>query len=181
MTTQIESTGSPQDYGFPEHPQSRQSNTWALQETFLAAFAETGAVNLSAAAAGHSVEAYHHWVLADTYMFQKRLELARERKLESMILEIDRRAFEGIEKQFFNSKGELTATQTQYSDNLAMFRVKKLDPSYRDAAIINVDASAIEELVRGLRGRQIEDAKALPPADTIIEHKPSGDAPPWSG
>ena len=54
--------------------------------------------------------------------------------MEKCEAEIDRRAFEGIEKRFFNTKGEITGSTWQYSDNLAMFRVKKLEPSYRENA-----------------------------------------------
>ena len=45
----------------------------------------------------------------------------------------------------------------------------------------NVTVEVSDQLLSYMQKRQAEDAKALPPADTIIEHKPSGDAPPWSG
>ena len=45
--------------------------------------------------------------------------------------EINRRAIEGIDHPVIY-KGEITATYKQYSDNLLMFRAKRLDPSYRD-------------------------------------------------
>ena len=178
MTTEL--ANSPQDYGFPEKPTAAQITTWTLQEKFLVEYSICGAVYKAAMSAGHSQEAYLSWVNADKYGFQKRYEAAQAQYLEKMVLEVDRRAMEGFDKPIFQG-GQQVGTQRVYSDNLLMFSVKQRDPSYRDAAIINVDASAIEELVRGLRGRQIEDSKALPPAETIIEHKPSGDAPPWSG
>ena len=166
MTTEL--TGSPQEYGFPEKPLARELNTWALQETFLSAFAETGAVNHSAKAAGHSVEAYHHWVTADTYMFQKRLELAANCKLESMVLEIDRRAFDGYDHPVIH-KGIITGTYKAYDPQLAMFRVKKLDPSYRDNFQVMEDVSAIRESLDMLKAlgtpRTIEGkSRDVPPS-----------------
>ena len=177
-TGTLEPTGTPQDYGFPEKPTAAQITTWTLQEKFLAEYSICGGIYKAAALAGHSYRGYMNWVEADKFMFQKRYEAAQAQYLEKMVLEVDRRAMEGFDKPIFQG-GQQVGTQRVYSDNLLMFSVKQRDPSYRDAAIINVDASAIEELVRGLRGRQIEDSKALPPAHTIIEHKPSGDAPPW--
>lgn len=139
----VEST--PQDYGFPEKPTAAQITTWTLQEKFLTEYAISGAIYKSAALAGHSARTFERWFETDNVGFQKRYEAAQAAFLEKCVLEIDRRAFEGVEKQFYNSKGEYTGSTTQYSDNLAMFRVKKLDPSYRDNFQVMEDVSAIRE------------------------------------
>jgi len=51
--------------------------------------------------------------------------------LERLEAEADRRALEGVEKGVYY-RDKRIATERQYSDNLLMFRAKKLDPSYRD-------------------------------------------------
>ena len=45
--------------------------------------------------------------------------------------EINRRAIEGVDHPVIH-QGVITATYKQYSDNLLMFRAKRLDPEYRD-------------------------------------------------
>ena len=45
--------------------------------------------------------------------------------------EINRRAIEGVDHPVIY-KGEITTTYKEYSDNLLMFRAKRLDPEYRD-------------------------------------------------
>ena len=45
--------------------------------------------------------------------------------------EIRRRAIEGVDHPVIH-QGVITATYKQYSDNLLMFRAKRLDPEYRD-------------------------------------------------
>ena len=45
--------------------------------------------------------------------------------------EVHRRAIEGVDHPVIY-KGEITDTYKEFSDNLLMFRAKRLDPSYRD-------------------------------------------------
>ena len=45
--------------------------------------------------------------------------------------EIDRRSIEGIDHPVIH-QGVITDTYKTYSDNLLMFRAKRLDPEYRD-------------------------------------------------
>ena len=151
MTTELaEPTGSPQEYGFPEKPTVREMNTWKLQEAFFFTFRQCGAINVSASEAGHSVESYYHWQNADVYMFQKRLDLAKAAYLEKCVTEIDRRAFDGIDKPIYY-KGILVDTIKDYSDNLAMFRTKFLEPGYRDNFKEISDLSAIVESLAMLK------------------------------
>ena len=167
------------DYNFPDNPTSQQVRTWTQQEKFLTEYAICGGIYTSADATGVSYNGYRVWLDGDKFMFQKRMEEAKSRYLEKMVREVDRRALKGVDQDIFYQRDKI-GTKTVYSDNLLMFSVKQRDPSYRDTTIINVDVSALEELVRGLRGRQLEDSKALPPADTIIEHVSKDDVPPWS-
>lgn len=169
--------GTPQEYGFPINPNPAQLRCWTRQEAFLAEFAHCGAVNVSASVAGHSVASYEFWVSQDTYGFQKRYDLAQACYLENCVIEIDRRAFEGINKPIYY-KGKLIDTIKDYSDNLAMFRVKKLDPSYRDSHdIVLVDIP--DEVMAALRSAKQRDVLAPVDESKIIEHK-SDVPPPWS-
>lgn len=146
-----EPTGSPKDYGFPEKPTAAQVTTWTNQESFLSHYSQSGAIYRSSALAGVSPRTFERWLETDNVGFQKRYEQAQAAFLEAKVLEIDRRAFDGTEKNFYNSKGEFTGSTTVYSDNLAMFRVKKLDPSYRDNYAVMDDVSAIRESLDALR------------------------------
>ena len=169
MTTEAEL--SRRNYGFPEKPSVVQLKTWTLQEKFLAAFAETGAINLSASSAKCSVESYYHWVGTDAYMFQKRFELAKDRVLETMILEIDRRAFKGYDHPVIH-QGVITDTYKAFDSNLAMFRVKKLDPSYRDNYAVMEDVSAIRESLDALRQLgvpRLDQPKVIEGTATVVE------------
>lgn len=177
MTTELEVTGTRQEYGFPEKPDARQVQCWTRQELFLAEYSNCGAINVSAAGASISVEGYNYWLTADTYSFQKRFGLAQQQYLEKMAIEADRRAIEGVDHPVIH-QGVITDTYKTYSDNLLMFRMKKLDPSYREAAI-TVELG-MDQLLSYMQKRQAEDSQALPPADKIIEHVSSDDVPPWS-
>ena len=63
--------------------------------------------------------------------FKKRRALADRSASAVVEAEVHRRAIEGIDHQVIY-KGEITDTYKEYSDNLLMFRAKRLDPSYRD-------------------------------------------------
>ena len=51
--------------------------------------------------------------------------------VEKLEAEVDRRAIEGIDHPVIY-KGSITDTYKEYSDNLLMFRLKKLRPEYRE-------------------------------------------------
>lgn len=174
MTTNLDSTeptGTPQDYGFPEHPTAQQITTWTLQESFLAEYAACGAVYKASHLAGHSYNAFRTWVELDKFTFQKRYELAQERYLEMRVLEIDRRAFEGYDHPVIH-KGVITDTYKAYDSNLAMFRIKKLDPSYRDNYAVMEDVSAIRESLDALKQLgvpRLEAPKVVDGTATVVE------------
>ena len=144
-------TGSPQSYGFPANPTVPESKRWAMQEAFLAKFSKTHLLCASADAAGISPQAVEQWRhevdghsgTLNTFNFPKRFAMASLRYQETLDAEIDRRAVQGIDKPVFY-KGEKVDTVKEYSDNLLMFRRKKLDPTYRDNYIVNVETKDIK-------------------------------------
>ena len=132
-------TGTPESFGFPANPTVPESKRWAMQESFLAKFSKTHLLCASADAAGISPQAVEQWRhevdghsgTLNTFNFPKRFNMASLRYQETLDAEIDRRGVEGIDKPIYY-KGEKVDTIKEYSDNLLMFRRKKLDPSYRD-------------------------------------------------
>ena len=71
------------------------------------------------------------WKRTDVYGFNKRLALAEREYLEKLEAEADRRGVEGVDHPVIH-KGIITDTYKQYSDNLLMFRMKRLQPEYRE-------------------------------------------------
>ena len=144
-------TGSPQSYGFPANPTVPESKRWAMQEAFLAKFSKTHLRCASADAAGISPQAVEQWRHGATtngrdlrsFNFPKRFDMASLRYQETLDAEIDRRAVEGIDKPIYY-KREKVDTIKEYSDNLLMFRRKKLDPTYRD----NYDPQVVKQDIK---------------------------------
>ena len=124
-------TGASEDFGFPANPTLLQSKCWQNQERVLAAIQRTGTMHSAAIAAGLSPWAPDRWVRTDVYGFKRRWDMALQVYQDTLDAEIDRRAVAGVVKPVFY-KGEKVGTVREYSDNLLMFRRKKLDPSYRD-------------------------------------------------
>jgi len=58
--------------------------------------------------------------------------LAKEMHLDKLTPECDRRAIEGVRSPIVNSSGEIVGYRVKYSDELLIFRLRMLDPSYRD-------------------------------------------------
>jgi hypothetical protein len=102
------------------------------QQLWLEAFAECGSIGEACAATGIPVPTAEHWDSADSYGFKKRKAWAAQMALGKLDAEINRRAVEGIDHPIIY-KGEITGSYKEYSDNLLMFRAKRLDPQYRDA------------------------------------------------
>ena len=109
-----------------------QSQTDHQQQLFLDAFAASGSVGEACLATGVSVGTVDSWGSRDTHGFKSRMAEAGQLALGYYEREIRRRAVEGVEKLIFNTKGERIGSTWQYSDNLLMFRVKRLDPEYKD-------------------------------------------------
>jgi hypothetical protein len=136
--TDIEPTGAPEEFGFPEKPTVAQLRCWRNQERFLKEFAKCGIVGHAAKAAEISVSNVEYWQSTDTYGFKKRKGWAAQVALGDVEREIWRRAIEGVDRPLVY-QGRITrdeqgnsVTVKEYSDNLLMFLTKKLDPSYKD-------------------------------------------------
>lgn len=99
------------------------------QDAFLKKLSETGSVTQSAAAADINLCTPYHWCEMDLG-FKAAMESARsigEKTILALLeTEIQRRALAGKEDPG--------------SPNLLMFRTKRLDPAYRDNAVVNVNA-----------------------------------------
>lgn len=122
---------TPQDFGFPEHPTAAQIRCWANQERFLNELAKHGIVGAACVAAGVPVPTQEQWESQDTNGFKRRKASVLRLALGVLELEIHRRAVEGVDKPVIY-KGQITDTYREYSDNLLMFRTKRLDPAYKD-------------------------------------------------
>ena len=165
MTTAIEPTG------LPDKPTATDLYTWEKQEGFLQAYASQGGVYKSAAAGGCSARSVENWQDADTFAFQKRFDLAKEKYLEKLTTEADRRALDGVDQDIFYQRDKI-GTKTTYSDNLLMFRMKKLDPSYRDNYSVVEDLSAIREsldMLRQLGTPRLEPPKIVDGKSEIVD------------
>ena len=113
------------------------------------------------------------WKRTDIYGFNKRLALAEQDYLEKLEAEIDRRAIDGIDHPVIH-QGVITDTYKQYSDNLLMFKTKRVDPEYRDTVRSTPEAtSPITKIIihmppgRGGQPLVIEGAARLLPEERI--------------
>ena len=161
----LEPTGAPEEFGFPANPNVRQMRCWRNQERFLEEFAKCGIIAHAAKAAGVKVCNVEYWDSTDTYGFKKRKAWAAQTALGGAEREIRRRAIEGVDKPIIY-QGKVTGSYKEYSDNLLMFLVKKLDPAYRDnyqpqqgSTTINITQTVIEVI----------DYQRLTPAPEVVE------------
>ncbi len=123
----------PQDYGPPENANAIQLDCWRRQQLFLEAYQRHGIVSAAAKEVGIPIGTVDCWENTDTQGFKKRKELAGRGALGGIEAEIHRRGVVGVDKPLHH-KGRLTGDVIkEYSDNLLMFRAKRLDPQYRDA------------------------------------------------
>ena len=125
-------TGAPEEFGFPTKSTLQQRQCWQNQERFLAAFRQCCRIGEAAEAVGLTRWAVERWGSTDLYGFKKRMAMAEGAFLEKLKAEADRRALEGIDHPVIH-QGVITDTYKQYSDNLLMFRMKRLQPEYRDS------------------------------------------------
>jgi len=125
-------TGAPEEFGFPVKATLQQRQCWENQERFLAAFQQCCRISEASKAVGLTAWAVEKWQRTDKYGFLKRMAMAEQEYVEKLEAEVDRRGIEGIDKPIYY-KGERVDTIREYSDNLAMFRLKKLRPQYKDS------------------------------------------------
>ena len=101
------------------------------QNLYLDALECSGSIGGAATTSGVPLGTVEGWDKRDVDGFKSRKAAALAIFMGKVELEINRRALEGIDKPL-HYKGEIFGHERQFSDNLLMFRAKKLDPSYRD-------------------------------------------------
>ena len=101
------------------------------KKAFLLAFARSGRVMDSCERAGIHWTTHYHWKKHDK-KYLAAFDMAEQMAADFMEDEVHRRAFEGYDHPV-TYEGKITATYKEYSDNLAMFRLKKIRPEYRDS------------------------------------------------
>lgn len=111
---------------------NRTRRTPKKDELFFAALAEGMTVIEALAASGYKRRTVYDW-RRDDEAFRELWEGAFDIALERMEAEADRRGIEGIEQPIYYRGVEVEHVR-KFSDALLMFRIKKLDPSYRDTA-----------------------------------------------
>ena len=100
--------------------------------------ADTGSVSDSCKVTGIPRRTAYNWRTADG-PFRQEWDEAIDEYVDKLEKEADRRAVEGIERGVYY-EGERVATETHYSDNLLMFRLKKFKPDeYRENRHITGD------------------------------------------
>ena len=136
---------TPQDFGPPENANAIQFDCWRRQELFIAAYQQHGILALACKETGIPLHTVEHWSTNETQGFKKRRALADRSALGVVEAEIHRRGIEGIDHPVIH-QGKITDTYKQYSDNLLMFRAKRLDPEYKDNPPPVADDSARQAL-----------------------------------
>ncbi len=108
-------------------------------DAFLAEFRQHGLIRSACEAAAINRETYAHW-LQRSSEFAAACEVAKLDAKERLERELTRRAVEGQIRKKFTAKGEPVMDpetgeqyyEREYGDSLLMFRLKRLDPEYRD-------------------------------------------------
>jgi hypothetical protein len=135
--------------------------THKQKRAVLEIYSELGRIGESCKAAGVSRGSHFYWLRRDR-KYAAAFEMAKKMALDVFVDEVHRRAFHGYDHPL-SYEGKLTGdTVKMYSDNLAMFAVKKLDPEYRDNFIAG-----------SMQGPSVVTfhfaAPATPPAKTVID------------
>ena len=101
------------------------------QNAFFTALAECGQVMVAAQAAGYATTQHLHKMRREDEVFAERWDASLEAAGDILKDEAFVRATEGrLEAVYF--KGEIVGYESKRSDALLMFRIKQIDPSYRD-------------------------------------------------
>ena len=159
--------------------------TQEKKQQFLDAFAINGTVTKSVFPLGLTHSAVY-WQLDNDPEFKEAFHKAKAEaekiELEALEAEIKRRGLEGYDHPVIH-QGKITASYKKFSDNLLMFRTKRVDPAYRDnqAAFqltLNQNnlqltndsaAGSIVDQIARLTGSGVNDQQG------IIDHKGDGD------
>ena len=102
----------------------------AKKERFLEAAGGCATILAAAKASGVSRRSHYFWLENDP-SYAEAFRYAREDYLDKLTEECDRRAIKGVNKPVFH-QGMQCGTIPEFSDSLLMFRMKRLDPAYRE-------------------------------------------------
>ena len=109
-----------------------RATTAANQDRWLQAFELVGSSGAASLETGIPLGTSEGWIRNDTNGFKSRRAEAGQIALGHYEREMYRRGVEGWEKPLHH-QGKLTGDFIkEYSDNLLMIRVKRLDPNYKD-------------------------------------------------
>lgn len=111
----------------------------ARDQKFIDALLEGLGPVKSAKKAGYSVASIYIWRKSDDEFAKSWLEadeVGTQVQLAQLEAECDRRAVNGVVDKIIQI-GDKTHRFKKYSDALLMFRMKKLDPTYRDKVDLN--------------------------------------------
>lgn len=128
------------------------------QLVFLEALSGCGSVPEAARVVGISPRSPHRWARDDeafAELMTKARELGLRVRLDTLEHEADRRAVEGVEKPIYQG-GRLVGTRRDFSDLMLIFRLKRLDPAYRDQVPRAPDTHNIQVAVIMADGRRID-------------------------
>lgn len=112
--------------------QERQiTNTRAAKRRYIKMLAKSSGPRSAAEKCGIGYRTTKRWRATDPEFARQEVE-ASARYLEKLEIEADRRGVDGVDEPIMHD-GEVVHHKKKYSDQLLMFRLKKLDPSYRDS------------------------------------------------
>jgi len=121
------------------------------KRAFISAFARCGYVNQAAKVANIHRDTHYAWLVSDPE-YAEAFEGAKQEYIGLLEAECDRRAVTGVDEplvhqgQFTKDENGKVLTRKKYSDILLMFRIKKLDPSYRDGQQINITQNQAQQV-----------------------------------
>ena len=105
------------------------------KRAFLVAFSRSGRVMVSCKMAEIHWTTHYHWKKHDK-KYLAAFQMAEQIAADFMEEEVHRRGFDGFDVPV-TYEGEIKTYYKAYSDNLAMFRLKKIRPEYRDNYLAN--------------------------------------------
>jgi hypothetical protein len=111
------------------------AKTGELKKAFCRAYAQLGTVTHACQQIGVVHATVDLWRTSDPE-FVKEFEQAAVEYVHKLEREADRRGVEGIDKGIYY-KGEKVDVEREYSDTLLIFRLKRLDPAYRERTEIS--------------------------------------------
>jgi hypothetical protein len=104
--------------------------------------------------------------------FAAKWEVIQDLNVERLEAEVDRRAFEGVERNKYY-KGDVIGVEREFSDNLLMFRLKALRPEkYRDVGVgknsaISLTDKELDDHLEKMIARRMGKVTETPNPDTV--------------